>query len=149
MSGPEFLERDVVLFLHDQALREYGGAQGLRDDGLLDSALSRPVNKFACEGPMVRLVDLAAAYAFGIARDHPFQDGNKRTAWGCCVLFLKINDVAVALEAADVVCRMLDLVERRLDETGFTAWLLPRSGPGPGRHQGRVPRTRAPKLEPR
>ena len=90
MSGPEFLEADVVLFLHDQALREYGGVQGVKDEGMLHSALGRPGNKLAyADAGVPDLFDLAAAYAYGLAANHPFNDGNKRTAWGCCVLFLK------------------------------------------------------------
>jgi death-on-curing protein len=124
VTEPEFLEPDVVLFLHDQALREYGGVQGVKDDGLLQSALGRPVNKLGYVGPgALDLFDLAAAYAFGIASNHAFHDGNKRTAWSCCVLFLKVNGVPLAVEAAEVVERMLDLVEGRLGEVGFAAWL--------------------------
>ena len=87
MTEPEFLEPDVVLFVHDQALREYGGVQGLKDEGLLHSALGRPVNKLAYAEP--GLFDLAAAYAYGLASNHAFNDANKRTAWACCVLFLE------------------------------------------------------------
>ncbi len=72
-----------MLFLHDHALREYGGIQGVRSEDLLHSALQRPVNRLAQdETGTVDLFDLAAAYAFGLARNHPFNDGNKRTAWG-------------------------------------------------------------------
>lgn len=124
MTKPEFLEPDVVLFLHDQALREYGGVQGVKDDGLLQSALGRPVNKLGYAEPgALDLFDLAAAYAYGIASNHAFNDGNKRTAWSCCALFLKVNGVPLSVGAADVVERVLDLVEGRLDEAGFGAWL--------------------------
>lgn len=124
MIEPEFLEPDVVLFLHDQALREYGGMQGVRDDGLLQSALGRPVNKLAYAEPgTLDLSDLAAAYAYGIASNHAFNDANKRTGWACCALFLKINGVDVAVGAIEVVDRMLRLVEGRLDEADFAEWL--------------------------
>ncbi len=113
-----------MLFLHDQALREYGGAQGVKDEGLLQSALGRPMNRFAYGDPAsLDLFDLAASYAFGIASNHAFNDGNKRTAWSCCVLFLKINGVNLRIPAPDVVAHMLQLVERQLDEAGFAAWL--------------------------
>lgn len=84
MNAPEFLEPDAVLFLHDHALREYGGAHGLKNEDLLHSALGRPLNRYHYADPgTVDLFDLAAAYAFGIAGNHPFNDANKRTAWGC------------------------------------------------------------------
>ncbi len=114
-----------MLFLHDQALREYGGVQGVKDAGLLGSALGRPLNKFhyaACED----LFDIAAAYAFGLARNHPFNDANKRTAWAGCVLFLKLNGVEINLSPPDVVDHMLALAQGDQDETAFSAWL--RSG---------------------
>ena len=77
MSDPEFLEADVVLFLHDQALREYGGIQGVKDEGMLHSALGRPGNKLAyADAGVPDLFDLAAAYAYGLAANHPFNDGN-------------------------------------------------------------------------
>ena len=124
MTGPEFLEADVVLFLHDQALREYGGIQGVKDEGMLHSALGRPRNKLAYADPgAINLFELAAAYAYGLASDHPFNDGNKRTAWGCCVLFLKANGVELGVGAPEVVEQVLRLVQGRLDEAGFAAWL--------------------------
>ena len=124
MTEPEFLEPDVVLFVHDQALREYGGVQGLKDEGLLHSALGRPVNKLAYAEPdSLDLFDLAAAYAFGLASNHAFNDADKRTAWACCVLFLKMNGVELDAPAAVVVERMPLLAAGRLDEAGFAAWL--------------------------
>ena len=124
MTEPEFLERDVVLFLHDQALREYGGIHGVKDEGLLDSALGRPLNKLAhADPPAPDLFDLAAAYAFGIASNHAFNDGNKRTAWGCCVLFLKANGCSLRAATPDVVEQIIALVERRVDEVAFAVWL--------------------------
>lgn len=124
MTEPEFLEPDVVLFVHDQALREYGGVQGLKDEGLLHSALGRPVNRLACAEPgSLDLFDLAAAYAFGLASNHAFNDANKRTAWACCVLFLKVDGVELDALAAVVVERMPLLAAGRLDEAGFAAWL--------------------------
>ena len=124
MTASEFLERDVVLFLHDQALREYGGIYGVKDEGLLDSALGRPLNKLAhADPPAPDLFDLAAAYAFGIASNHAFNDGNKRTAWGCCVLFLKANGRNLRVATPDVVEQVVALVERRVDEVAFAVWL--------------------------
>ena len=124
MTDPEFLERDVVLFLHDQALREYGGIHGVKDEGLLDSALGRPLNKLAyADPPGPDLFDLAAAYAFGLASNHAFNDGNKRTAWSCCVLFLKANGRDLRVETPDAVEQVIALVERRVDEAAFAGWM--------------------------
>jgi death-on-curing protein len=100
----------VVLLLHDQALRAHGGRHGLRDEGRLDSALFRPVARLDfSEAPDV--YELAACYAYGLAAKHPFVDGNKRTAWSCALLFLKVDESGVCLAPADVVVRMLDRVE--------------------------------------
>ncbi len=124
MTEPEFLEPDVVLFVHDQALREYGGMHGLKDEGLLHSALGRPVNKLAYAEPgSLDLFDLAAAYAYGLASNHAFNDANKRTAWACCVLFLKVNGIELDTPAAVVVERMPLLAAGQLGEAGFAAWL--------------------------
>jgi death-on-curing protein len=113
-----------VLYLHDQALREYGGIHGVKDEGLLHSALGRPVNKCAYAEPgSIDLYDLAAAYAFGLATNHAFNDGNKRTAWSSCVLFLKINGITPRPPAPETVDRVLQLVNRRLDEADFAVWL--------------------------
>ena len=124
MTAPEFLERDVVLFLHDHALREHGGIHGVKDEGLLDSALDRPRNKLAsAEAPAPDLFGLAVAYAFGLASNHACNDGNKRTAWSCCVLFLKANGQNLLVAAPDAVEQVVALVEPRIDETAFAAWL--------------------------
>ena len=113
-----------MLFLHDLALREYGGIHGVKSEDLLQSALGRPVNKHAYGEPAtLDLFDLAAAYAYGLASNHAFNDGNKRTAWSCCVLFLKANAVELDAPAAETVERMLHLVEGSLNEDAFAAWL--------------------------
>lgn len=122
MTAPAFLEADAVIFLHDQSIREWGGYHGLRDEALLASALNRPKDRFAYE-PDSPLPRLAAAYAFGIAKNHAFLDGNKRTAWACCVTFLKINGAELRIPAALIVEAVVALAEGRLDEPGFSAWL--------------------------
>jgi death-on-curing protein len=121
---PEFLEADAVAFLHDSALREYGGAQGIKDPGLLDSALGLPLNKLAYAGlEGIDLYDLAAAYAYRISRNHAFNDANKRTAWSCCVLFLRVNGIALQVDAAEVVEQMVALAQGHVSEVAFAAWL--------------------------
>ncbi len=122
MNPPEFLEYDVVLFLHDQSVREYGGHHGLRDEALLRSALDRPPNRLEYDTG-ADLFDLAAAYAFGIAKDHAFLDGNKRSAWAACVLFLKINHVALAIPAIEAVETVIGLATSQLTEAAFADWL--------------------------
>jgi death-on-curing protein len=122
VTEPVFLEPDVVMFLHDQSIREYGGYHGVRDEALLASALDRPQNKFAYEAG-IDLAGLAAAYAFGIAKNHAFLDGNKRTAWSCCVLFLKINGVEIAAPAVEAVENTVALATSGMSEDDFAAWL--------------------------
>ncbi len=122
MTPPAFLEPDVVLFLHDQSIREYGGYHEVRDEALLASGLSRARNRFEYE-ESADLFALAAAYGFGLAKNHAFLDGNKRTAWACCVLFLKINGVEVAVPAVEAVENMVALATGGMSEAGFAGWL--------------------------
>jgi death on curing protein len=119
---PAFLEPDVVLFLHDQSIREFGGYYGVRDEALLSSALDRPRNKFGYE-EHTDLIVLGAAYAFGIAKNHAFLDGNKRTGWASCVLFLQINGIALKVPAAAVVEYVVALATGGLGEAEFADWL--------------------------
>jgi len=110
-----------MLAVHDRQLGEHGGPAGVRDAGALSSALARPVNQWhygeddACA--------LAAAYAFGIARNHPFVDGNKRTAWVAARLFLRLNGHAIAFSQADAIATMLALAAGELAEDGLADWL--------------------------
>ena len=121
MTGPEFLAPDVVLFLHDCALRKYGGSEGIKSQDLLYSALGRPMNRLAHADPGI--VGLAAAYAYGLACNHPFNDGNKRTAWSSCVLFPKVNDVELSASAADAIEQVVRLASGHLAEAEFATWL--------------------------
>ena len=112
------------MLLHDKAIRDYGGVAGVKNEGLLDSALDPPLNKLAySDPPGPDLFDLAAAYAFGIAANHAFHDGNKRTAWNCCVVFLDINGCRLDVAATEAVEQVVGLIERQLDEADFAAWL--------------------------
>jgi death-on-curing protein len=120
--NPAWLETDVVNFLHDQSIREYGGYHGMRDEALLASALNRARNKFEYE-ESADLFALAAAYGFGLAKNHAFLDGNKRTAWACCVLFLKVNGVEVAAPVVAAVENMVALATGGMGEAGFGGWL--------------------------
>ena len=126
-----WLEEHVVLAVHEEQLAEHGGAQGTRDEGLMQSALARPRHLASYGEPDV--FDLSAAYGFGIARNHPFVDGNKRTAFVAVELFLVLNGFELRAGDADCVLTMLSLAAGDLDEAAFAAWLrrnavaLPRS----------------------
>jgi len=121
MNEPVWLDRDLVLAIHDRQISEHGGSSGVRDEGLLESALARPRNVFAYGEP--RLAALAAEYAFGIARNHPFVDGNKRTALVAAELFLDFNDVDLLATDAEAVTAFLALAAGELSLEGLTTWL--------------------------
>jgi death-on-curing protein len=121
MSRWTWIEESVVWAVHEAQLAEHGGSAGVRDPGLLASALARPLNQVAYGEPDA--ATLAAAYAFGIARNHPFIDGNKRTAFVCCELFLVLNGYLLQAEDAICVSTMLALAAGELSEPEFAAWL--------------------------
>lgn len=113
--------RETVLALQERLLAEFGGLSGLRDAGLLESALARPQQLFAYGKPS--LFDLAAAYAFGLVRNHPFLDGNKRIGFTTAVVFLELNGYRFAASEADATIKTLALAARELDEADYAAWL--------------------------
>ena len=121
MIAWRWIEDNVVLAVHEAQLAEHGGLVGVRDTGLLSSALSRPRNLAAYGSPDA--ADLAAAYAFGLARNHPFVDGNKRTAFVCAELFLLLHGYLLAASDAECVTQMLRLASGSLDEPDCAAWL--------------------------
>jgi death on curing protein len=121
MTEPRWLDKRDLLILHAESLAEHGGAEGLRDEGLLDSALARPQNLLAYGGPDIFL--MAAAYAFGIAKNHPFVDGNKRAAFLAAGVFLELNGWRLEADQDVATAAMLDLAAGELDEDGFAAWL--------------------------
>lgn len=116
-----WIETAVVWAVHEAQLAEHGGSGGVRDAGLLESALARPLNLVGYGSPDE--ADCAAAYGFGIARNHPFIDGNKRTAFVCVELFLELNGHTLAASDADCVTTMLAVAAGELDEAAFAAWL--------------------------
>ena len=118
---PEWLSRDVVLTIHSEQIALYGGASGVRDGGLLDTALARPRNLWAYGS--ASLVELGAAYAVGIVRNHAFVDGNKRTAFLAMYTFLVRNGLEVMASEAEVATAMLELAGGSLDEPSFVRWL--------------------------
>ncbi|HXW23788.1 MAG TPA: type II toxin-antitoxin system death-on-curing family toxin [Xanthobacteraceae bacterium] len=131
MSGPRWLTIDEALVIHERQLGRFGGAAGLRDRGMLESALSRPVNKWEYEG--ADLVDLAAAYAFGVARNHPFVDGNKRVAFLTMAAFLRLNGLHFAPSQKAATAAMLALASGEIDEAGLARWIMDNVSPVRGR----------------
>jgi len=122
VSEPRWLAPVHVLAIHSDQIQAHGGAVGLRDRGLLESALERPRNRFRYE-PDSDLSALAAAYGFGIARDHPFLDGNKRVAFQAMYLFLGLNGFRIDVAEEEVVATILALASGELDEASLAAWL--------------------------
>jgi len=116
-----WLSEGVVGAIHEELLAEYGGRPGIRDAGLLSSALARPQNRELYGDPSV--FDLAAAYAFGITRYHPFVDGNEGTSFLAAYVFLELNGWEVTATEAEVVDALLDLAIDDMDETGFSHWI--------------------------
>ena len=121
MSEPIWLDVDLVIDIHSEQLALFGGPDGLRDRGLLESALARPVNKHAYGE--TDLAALAASYAFGVARNHPFIDGNKRVAFASFLVFLGLNGVRFRVEPTHATASVLALAAGELDEDGFTRWV--------------------------
>ena len=121
MKAPLWVERRIVLRAHDEALAAHGGASGVRDMGLLESALARPQNLFAYGEADVAA--LAAAYAFGVVRNHPFVDGNKRIAAACALLFLALNDVRVVAPAGALSGIILDVAAGTASKDDLAVWL--------------------------
>ncbi len=121
MSEPVWLLRSVVDAIHDIQVAEHGGAAGLRDSGMLDSALARPITLYGYgEQDIFRL---AAAYAFSLVRNHPFVDGNKRAALLASYVFLRINGHTMTASEVSAASTILDLAAGEITEDDFTAWL--------------------------
>ncbi len=135
-----WISKALALAIHERQLAEHGGGSGVRDAGMLDSALARPEQRFAYGDPPPDLAELAAALAFGLARNHPFVDGNKRTAHVCYRVFLLLNHCELVASDEDMYLAMLRLAEGALDESGFAAWLRERITAAP---EGRVQEPRA------
>jgi death-on-curing protein len=121
MKMPVWVLRETVLTLHEQSLAEFGGAAGIRDEGLLDSALGKPENLFAYGRPTV--FDLAASYGFGIVKNHPFIDGNKRAGFITAATFLELNGYRFQATEAKAAVRTLALAAGEMSEKEFAAWL--------------------------
>ena len=121
MNEPRWVLKQAVLALHAEQLAENGGPEGLRDETLLDSALAKPLNVFSYSDGS-DLFRLAASYAFGIARNHAFVDGNKRTALFVSIMFLNLNGWDIVAPKEDMYLTFLQLAEGSVDEERLTAW---------------------------
>jgi death on curing protein len=122
MREPRWVPRLVLEAVHVDQLREHGGLSGLRDENALESALARPRQKWAYDQD-ADLAMLAAAYGFGIAKSHPYQDGNKRTAFLAMAIFLGLNGYEIEATEAEVVTVMLALAAGHLSESQLADWL--------------------------
>ena len=118
-----WIEKKFALAIHGRQLAEHGGGSGVREEALLESALARPQQLFAYGDPPPDLAALAANLAFGLARNHPFVDGNKRTAHVCYRTFLALNDANLVASDEEKYIAMLGLAEASLSETDFADWL--------------------------
>lgn len=127
MSEPEWLEIDIVLDFHAEQLALFGGPDGIRDVGLLESALARPINKFAYGE--TDLAALAAAYGFGIVKNHPFVDGNKRTALASIIVFLGLNAVDLDAPQDAAAAIVLALAAGEITEDVLACWIAAHSRP--------------------
>jgi death-on-curing protein len=120
-KAPAWLTYDQVVAIHSRQLRRFGGAPGMRDDGMLRSALERPINKWHYE--QAALPELGAAYGFGLAKNHAFVDGNKRIAFMAMVVFLRRNGVRFAPDQAQATKMMLALAAGEVSEESLARWL--------------------------
>ena len=123
---PKWLSYDQIVAIHSRQLRRFGGASGLRDDGMLRSAIERPINKWQyeqSEADEPDLAALAAAYAFGLAKNHAFVDGNKRAAFMAMMVFLRKNDVPFAPDQAQATAMMISLAAGEVSETSLARWI--------------------------
>ena len=121
MKEPEWLEIGIVLDFHAEQLALFGGAEGIRDLGLLESALARPINKLAYGES--NLANLAAAHGFGIARNHPFVDGNKRTALASMIVFLGLNGFDLDAPPEQATAIILGLAAGEISEKALAGWV--------------------------
>jgi death-on-curing protein len=121
MNEPIWLDVEILIDLHAEQLALFGGPDGIRDQGMLESALGRPINKFIYGE--TDLAVLAAAYAFGIARNHPFVDGNKRAAFGALIVFLGLNEIDFLVPPESASAMILALAAGEVNEEGLTRWI--------------------------
>lgn len=136
-----WVDKRLALAIHDRQLAEHGGSSGVRDEGPLESALARPQQLYAYGDPPPDLAELTAALAYGLARNHPFVDGNKRTAAVCCETFVEMNGAILHADDLELYPQYLALAEGNLPESEFALWLRARirTGPEHQAHEQRKP----------
>lgn len=121
-AEPKWLAKKALLLLHEESITFFGGGAGLRDEGLLDSALARPVNQFLYR-PESTLAELAAAYGYGLARNHAFVDGNKRVAFLAMGLFLRCNGYRLVAKQVDAIRVVMSLAAGEVTEQDLAVWI--------------------------
>ena len=129
MNEPIWLDVEILIDLHAEQLALFGGPDGIRDQGMLESALGRPINKFTYGE--TDLAALAAAYAFDIARNRPFVDRNKRAAFGALIVFLGLNDIDFLVPPENATAMILALAAGEVNEEGLTRWIRDNWPPAP------------------
>jgi death-on-curing protein len=122
-AEPRWVDKRALLLLHEESLAEFGGARGFRDEGLLDSALARARNAWAYGGGSSTIAEMAAKYGFGLARNHPFVDGNRRMAFLAIGLFLALNHCRLKAGKAAAAKTMMAVAAGTLGEHGLAAWI--------------------------
>ena len=122
MKMPEWLEASDVKYFHRSLIEEFGGLHGIRDEGALESTLARPVNLVGYE-PETPIHELAASYGFGFAKNHVFNDGNKRISMTVINVFLLLNGMQLVAEEVEAVCAIKDAITGEVDEAGLAAWI--------------------------
>lgn len=127
-SEPHWLDATFTHLLHRESLQQHGGSDGVRDHGLLESALGRPQHRYVYT-PDVTLADLAASYGFGIVRNHPFIDGNKRTGLLAIRAFLYLNGWILDPDQEDAIAVIVSLASGEVDEDQLAAWIIANSHP--------------------
>jgi death on curing protein len=125
VTEPLWLSKELVFILHERLIAEFGGLAGIRDEGLLESALGKPQNLFTCASPSVS--DLAASYASGIVGNHPFLDGNKRTGFAAAAVFIETNGYRLTAKEVEATSATLALAEGTMSEEGYARWLAEHS----------------------
>ncbi|MBI2841516.1 MAG: type II toxin-antitoxin system death-on-curing family toxin [Acidobacteria bacterium] len=123
MRKPIWIRENVVIAIHERQLVEHGGTEGVRDRAAFESALARPKNRLAYGDPKPDIAALAAAYAYGIVSNHPFVDGNKRTAFTVCRTFLKLNGWDIAASQEEKYLMFLRLAKGEAMEAGLARWI--------------------------
>jgi len=121
-AEPRWISKKALLLLHEESLAEFGGARGLREEGLLGSALARPQNAYAYK-PDITIPELGASYVFGLAKNHAFVDGNRRAAFLSIGLFLAINGYQLQADQVDAIQTMLTVASGDLKEGDLAAWI--------------------------